>query len=548
MSTARSTPSPRRAQAGILLGYIGVAALALLLAGAVTQSLAAPFLIAAAVVACVGIGAWIAFAPGDFRATLTGRGARFGTISILGTILLAGVVLLTYLILARGAVTFDMTENQRFSLSPETRQILQRVRRPIQLTGFYTARNVAQREIDDQFFRLYEVETDGLIMRAYYDPNEQPAIAQRYGVIQDGQVFISFVDEDGGIDFNTLARVPRTASQERDVTGAISRLLVAGQIRVYFNVGLGERDPMSSAPDGISGIHNGVQESGIITAPLDIAALAEAGLDIPEDAAAVVMARPLRDLTQPEIDVIDRYLNTGGALFIMADVLFTEDAFLAEDGAFNAYLWETFGIRAFDAVIVDPAAHDVDSELNIISAVVFSETDISSRLDPASGLGTMFRLARPVDVNLTSAPPNIANGRLVMSSTASYGERDLARLGDTNTYAYDEGIDMSGPLTSVVWAYNQQTNARIVLVGDSDFASNADVSKAGNGVLFTDAMSWLSGFGEQVGFAPQAYITGLPFIFVSQQQLDLATFITVFLMPATLIVVGLAVRYRRMRQ
>ena len=42
------------------------------------------------------------------------------------------------------------------------------------------------RELDDEFFRLYETATNGLITRQYIDPDEQPALAQRYGVTEDG--------------------------------------------------------------------------------------------------------------------------------------------------------------------------------------------------------------------------------------------------------------------------------------------------------------------------------------------------------------------------
>ena len=49
------------------------------------------------------------------------------------------------------------------------------------------------------------------------------------------------------------------------MTQAISRLLLSGTLTVYFDTGLGERDPLDTSQEGISGINNGVRESGLIT-------------------------------------------------------------------------------------------------------------------------------------------------------------------------------------------------------------------------------------------------------------------------------------------
>ena len=139
-------------------------------------------------------------------------------------------------------------------------------------------------------------------------------------------------------------------------------------------------------------------------------------------------------------------------------------------------------------------------------------------------------------------------GAVITSSQASYGETNFKDLGETNTYKYDQGADIPGPLTTVAWAYNSQTKAKIVLIGDSDFVSNGQVMTGGNGVLFTDSMSWLSGLSTQISFAPQMYNVGVPLMFVSGQTLDLVTFLTVILLPGAVLVTGLGVWLRRVRR
>lgn len=528
---------------------VGGAALLIGIIGFIWQGSLTSFVIVTLAVGVAGLGLWAVLNPQEFTGFITGRQVRYGTVTLFSTLLLIGIVALVYTQLQRSTVTLDMTQNQRFSLSTETLGVLRRVTRDIQITGFYTSRNLTTRELDDQFFRLYEDATDGRIRRVYIDPEENPAQASRFGVQQDAQVYISYLNTDGTeVDFNTLARVPRSGAQERDMTDAISRLLIAGTVKIYFEQSLGERDPLDTTSEGLSGIHNGVQESGLVTAALNLEGLAASGGDIPADAATVIFARPLRGLSEAEIGVIDRYLQRGGALLLMADVLYTDDAFLGESDLFNQYLWERYGIRALDAVVVDTASSGTTA-LDVVSAAVYTDNDIGARLAPDEGISTLFRVARAVDVNIDSAPPNIANGRVIMSSPLSFGETNLATLGATNQFTFDEGQDLPGPLTTVVWSFHQQTQAKIVLVGDSDFATNGlALSPQGNGILFTDSVAWLTNLSERIQFSPQAFSANLPLIFVSQQQLDLITFVTIILLPGATIVSGLALWARRMRQ
>src|SRR5690606_22538228 len=300
------------------------------------------------------------------------------------SLLLVGIVALVYILLQRAALTLDMTEGRRFTLSPETLEILERVNRPIRITGFYDSTAVPAREVDDQFFRLYEAVTNGLISRQYIDPNQEPALAQRFGAYQNGAVFISYLNPDGSVDFSSLARVPRQpgGAQERELTQAILRLLAAGTFKVYFEVGHSELDPQDTGPQGLSGVHLGMQESGLVTDSLVLPALAANGQSIPDDASVVIMARPTRALTSPEIAVLDEYLQRGGSLFIMAEALLNEGAFLSGETEFNHYLWDNFGLSALNAVLVHYSSN-LRTPLDIIGYRVFTRTDIGARVDPA---------------------------------------------------------------------------------------------------------------------------------------------------------------------
>lgn len=493
-----------------------------------------------------GLGLWLLATPREFMDFVTGRQVRYGTVAVFSSLLLIGIVALMYILAARAALTLDMTLTQSFTLSLETQDVLRNVRRPMQITGFYSADAVQQREIDDQFFRLYETATDGLITRQYINPNEEPALARRYGTYTDGTVFLAYLGDDGSVDFDTLMRVPRSSggAQEREMTQAIARMLLSGSLKVYFETDLSELDPLDDTQQGLSGVHLGMQENGLITDALSLPELAASGGSIPDDASLFIMPRPGRDLTPAEINVLDEYLQRGGALLIMADVQYTGDTFLAEAGAFAGYLWDNYGLGAYDAALVDEAAN-LRTPLDVIGAAAFTDTDIGARLDPEEA-PTLFRLARPL--RIASEPP-VNNGRVIASSPVSYGETNLQALGERNDFTFDDGEDIPGPLDIAAWAWDLDSGAKILLIGDSDFATNGYVSTAlGNAILFTDGVAWLTGLSEQISFAPQGIATGLPLVFVSTEQLGLIGFFTIIVMPGLALVLGLVVWTWRVRR
>lgn len=233
--------------------------------------------IALLIVATISIVIYAIALPAELLGLVTGRGAQFGTVTVVSTALLIGIVGLIYVQLARAAITADLTQAELYSLSPESERVLLRLREPLQIVGFYSPRLLPQRDLDDQFFRLYEMVTGGVITRRYIDPDAQPALAQRFGLTQDGQTFLVYLDETGDFDLETITRVPRTGNQERDMTGAIARLIAAGTTTVYITTGMGDRDMFDEGQEGILGISAGMRESGINTLPLLLQSLAQTG-------------------------------------------------------------------------------------------------------------------------------------------------------------------------------------------------------------------------------------------------------------------------------
>lgn len=536
----RSSVIITRADIGQFFGFLGAASLVIALLGLVWQQGFTFVIFLALVLGLGGIALWGIIAPEEFIGFVKGRQARYSTSAVFSSLLLLGIVVLVYVLLARSAIVADLTEGKRFTLSDNTLQVLENVRRPIRITGFYSPRLLQQRQIDDQFFRLYETATEGQISREYIDPVAQPGIAARFRA-NDGDVFVSFLGLTGEIDINATLIVTRSGRQERDMTEAISRLLLGGNFVIYFETGLSSLNVEDATQRGLSNINQIIREYGLITLPLNLPELAAAGGLIPEDASAVVMARPVSDPSEEAIAVLDEYLGRGGALFIAGDA---QTEFLRTGSLFNEYLWQSYGVRLLDAIVVDSVASDATA-LDLYPAIT-AESAITTNITPENP--TLFRIARAIEVD--TSPP-VTNGWAIQSSPApnSFGENNLIGILRDNTWGYDEGADIPGPLSTVAWARDTNTGASILLVGDSDFMTNGQVSvPPGNASLFIDGLLWMTGANEAVSFTPEPTVTGQPLIFINTRSLDYIAALTLLVMPGTMLVLGGIVWFRRSRR
>lgn len=542
--SSTSTVSVRE-RVGQIGSILGAAALALGIIGAIWQGGLSSTIVALLVIGVVGLIVWGIAAPDDLRALVTGRGARFSTVTVFSLAFLVAIVVLVYLFIQGRVLTLDMTTSNLFTLSQETHNVLARIERDIQITGFYSARALQQRELDDEIFRLYSDESGGRIKRVYIDPQEQPALAQSFGVVGDGDVFISYVDENGEVDFDSVLPVPRESAQERDLTTTLLLLLNTGEFTVAFDIGYSSFDPTDGSQQGFTRIINGMVSNGIDYGTVDLSEMVEQDLVMPAQVDVLILLRMNQDLPEEAVAVLDEYLARGGALLILSDV--TDTGFLGEDTLFNAYLWERYGVRMLDAVVVDAVSRGA-SELDLLSYAVGGGNSITDRLiiEGQDDTRAQFKLARPVEINRT---PPVPNGFVIATSPASYAERDIDRLLRTNEFQYDDGVDIEGPVNVAAYAHNEDTNSKILIIGDSDFVMNGQIaSPLGNSLLFTDGIAWLSGLNDRLIFSPQGRVTNLPLVFISPQSLDQISFFTIVLMPGITLATGFFIWLRRSRR
>jgi ABC-type uncharacterized transport system involved in gliding motility auxiliary subunit len=117
-------------------------------------------------------------------------------------------------------------------------------------------------------------------------------------------------------------------------------------------------------------------------------------------------------------------------------------------------------------------------------------------------IATFFPEARSVNV-LEAGKGEPSTTELLKTTEASWAETSLDKKGEK--FEFNEGQDRKGPINLGVAASKTigDKEARLVVIGDSDFASNAGFNFQGNGDLFLNAVNWLAQEEDLIAIRPK---------------------------------------------
>jgi len=135
---------------------------------------------------------------------------------------------------------------------------------------------------------------------------------------------------------------------------------------------------------------------------------------------------------------------------------------------------------------------------------------------------------------------------LVLTATNSWAEKDNESL-KSNTVSFDQSSDASGPIPLAAAVENTTTGGRVVVVGDSDFASSINYAQYGNGDFLINSIDWAAGQENLINLTPKAS-TQRVLVMRSQSTLGLIMLTSVFLLPGIVIIGGIIVWIRRKRR
>lgn len=388
---------------------------------------------------------------------------------------IATLLMLLFADRALGSVhrQWDLTAESSLTLSEETRQVVAQVKRKLEITAFIPRTSPLRAQTASLLDRYRDL--NGRIAFRLVDPGRAPAEATRVGI--DPAL--------GGLHFRMGARSQTaTLASEQDVTAAIARVLRDESPGVCFTQGHGEADPTGARSEDMGGAAGSLVANGYRVRSLDLLTAPV----ILEECDGLVIANPVVPLRPEAAAAIGSYLASGGRALIMADPLSTADL---------RPLVAPYGLGVTRGLVIegDRGARLGDDLLTLVVREFRSVNPAVRRLPPV-----LFSAA--VGVTADEDPgAGISAEAVALSSSSSFLDlQPAAGSPGADGFApkFDQGVDISGPVPLVaVSDKSERVNdrvrrTRVVLVGDSDWATNSFLGEGGNSRLFIQSMDWLT--------------------------------------------------------
>ncbi|MBI4859815.1 MAG: Gldg family protein [Candidatus Riflebacteria bacterium] len=480
-----------------------------------------------------------------------------------------GLVVIVNIISYRHSVKSDYTQQQLFSISPQTKSILAGLKETVEVTAFYP--DVRGPSRDAQILTMYRRKvkellddykrySNGKLNFTMADPFRDPATAKRFSLQQNDWGAVFFESKGRKVKVNREKQFAPTnmwgggASPfkgEEVFTGALLELSSGSQVVVYFVEGHNERQLDSGQPSGYNAVKALMERERYTVKKLQLMRD-----NIPADCSVLVIAGPTRGFAQQEIAKLKAYLDTPrkGALILLDS---TPQPGLKD-------LLVQYGLEWGSNIVLEP-----NPEYAVMnSPVIFIATPTSHRISDELLRGKLdIVLSEATYVNKLAKPGDKFDFQSIIdTSPTAWAEFDVDALSKGRA-KLDPATDKPGPL-AMGWAVeikqkpdqpkpepdkkdedkkDDPSKSRLVVIGDSDFASDNILMTfpgVGNRDLFMNSVAWLSFNAEQTATI-RAKDETQPAVTISDENKARVLRGVVIAYPFFVLVVGVLVWFRR---
>jgi ABC-type uncharacterized transport system involved in gliding motility auxiliary subunit len=502
------------------------------------------------VFAAAGILALVAYVLlhfDEFKRGFRRRSFIYSGNMILVVILVLAILVLVNYFLARHSVMVDLTAAKVHSLSDQTLTVLKGLKTDVALTAFFREGNYGRGAMEN-LLKLYAYHSPR-IKYEFIDPDKNPSLVQRYGVTQDGTTVLEAGGQEGRV----------TSTSEEDLTNALIKATRTQKKVVYFLEGHGEGTIEESGDDGYSTAKSELEKLGYEVKKLTLA-LADR---FPADCALLVDPGPKKDLLPNEYETIRKYIQGGGRAFFLVD---------PETSTLLPLFLADYGFKLENDIVVDTVSRLLGGDYFM---PVVSEYE-SHAITDKFGYATFFPLARSVEVGEIK-PEGATVTILAKTSPNSWSERQL----DQKEVKFDADKDKQGPIglaavsvfkTKPPAAETPETEAkpgetppaapeakaeskpelqpeaaekeaRVAVVGDSDFCKNRYYGLSGNGNFFLNIVNWLTEESDLIAIQPKTQAPRT--LQLSPVRMSTLRLVVLYLLPFGILALGVFIWVRR---
>ncbi|WP_404786842.1 GldG family protein [Altericista sp. CCNU0014] len=408
------------------------------------------------------------------------RSVQAGTNALLTTVAVFAILGSINFLAVRVPSQIDFTENQQFSLAPQTKQLIRSLKQPVKVRVFSNQPTPVQQSLLEQYRR----QNPDRLSFEFIDPQAQPGLAEKYKIRTPGEVVLETGDR---------TRTLEGELNETNLTPAVASLLRDRKLNAYILQGHDEA-PINGGQGNLDAAVTELKKRDFNVNVLNLLAQKQ----IPADANVLIVAGPKRAYLDGEVKLLQNYLKDGKSLMLMLD-----------PGVKTGLepLLEDWGVTLDNRVIVDASGSGQLLGLGPAIPLVVQYGNHPIAKDFGEG-PSFFPLAQAVTVTPPSADVQVTD--LLKTSPQSWAEADSKQ----EKLQFDAARDRQGPLTIGVALTRtfestptpvadktkpeaaakpspaSKVQAKMVVIGDSDFATVGNPQVI-NSDLFLNAVTWL---------------------------------------------------------
>jgi len=464
----------------------------------------------------IGLAAYAIMAPDSVRRFLTGRQARYGSNSLILAVAVIGILVVVNMLAFQNpdflGAPWDLTEDKSNTLAPETLQALATLPGDVTATAFYTVNlNSASAE---ELLVKFKNNSDGKFDYRFVDPDLDPVAAREAGITGDGKIMLQMGE----------TKEIASYASETELTRALIRIISPEPRAVYFLEGHGEPTLDASGELNFSSAKSTLESKNYTVNSLNLLATNK----IPEDALAIIVGGPMKPLTAAEVSLLKKYVDAGGSLVVMEDpTIMTEFGDSADPLA--EYLTADWGITLNNDVVID-----LINTQNPLQAVPSQAGYHPITQNMTQNYIVILPQARSLVIS--GAVENVTQTPIILTTEQSWGETELKAETQPE---FDPEKDIAGPLNLAIVGENSVSGGRVVVFGNSIFATNEGFDALGNGNMFINSVDWAAEQEDLIELTPRDTTTrmflppdNLTFLFI--------IIVTVLVLPGLVVFAGIS--------
>jgi len=460
------------------------------------------------------IGGGIVLGFGGIMHYFSRRSSQLGTNTTILSLAVLVILGILNFVSYRHHKRFDLTTEKLYTLSDQTKKVLHGLTEDVTVARFAKTPNEQLNDLMDEYKNV-----NPRVKFENVDPDEKPDLVKEFGATRTGDVIVA-----AGAKHQPVEPGADGSYSEQDMTATIMKVTRNSVKMVCFVIGHGEKSLSDeSDPKGYGLVQQGLMREGYNTNSINLVTTNE----VPSTCDILVIAGPTQGYFPQEVTLVQKYLDAGGKVFIEVD---------PEIDSKLEPIFQEWNIDVGNNVVVD--ASGVGRLFGMGPAVPlvvdYGDSPITKNLQ---GGMTFFELARTVSIaDKAKSDPQAVE--LLKTSKNSFTIAKIVR-----EVKFDPKT--AGPLSLGVAASKtvDDKSARLVVIGDSDFAENQFVGSQHNGDLFFNAIDWLAQDENLISIRPKPPTARR--ITLTETQMAGLRWFELFVLPGIVILIGVSIWWKR---